>query len=257
MRLRALFRTGLAATLAVGGLATAALVAPSAQAATGNLRITKVVVNGGKDIVLGTAAKQVTVTATISEDSPLTDVWLDLEQRFGDDVRFHVAGRATCSGSGTVKTCSRAFTLDPRSDMITSRSAGPNGWVAYAQVDAKDGDFQSGYFPSVALRRQTVVTMDAGPEPVRKGAALTAYGRLTAANWDTNTWTGLSGQSVQLQYCANPCKAYTTVRTVKTNSTGHLKSSVTASADGYWRWYYPATTWAQPYLSNADFIDVR
>ncbi|MEU8616347.1 calcium-binding protein [Streptomyces sp. NPDC048623] len=257
MRLRALFRAGLATTAAVGSLATAAVVAPTAQAATGNLQITKVVVNGGQDIVLGTAVKSVTVTATISEDSGLKAVWMHLEQRSGDNLRFDVHGLATCSGTGTVKTCSRTFTFDPRSDVIYNSLAGRNGWWAYVQVEAQDGDYASGDFPSVGLRRQTALTMDAGPEPVRKGTTLTASGRLTAANWDTNTWTALSGQSVQLQYCTYPCTGYTTVRTVTTNSTGYLKASLTASADGYWRWYYPATTWAQPRISNADFVDVR
>ncbi|MEU7025133.1 calcium-binding protein [Streptomyces sp. NPDC046275] len=257
MRLRALFRTGLAAAAAVAGLAAAALVAPNAQAATGNLQITRVVVNGGQDIVLGTAAKGVTVTATISEDSALKDVWMDLEQHNGDDLRFFVHSLATCSGSGTVKTCSHTFTFDPRTDAIYNTLAGRNGWSAYVQVRSQDGDYMSDDFPSVGLRRQTALTMDAGPEPVRKGTTLTASGRLSAANWDTNTWTPLAGQYVQLQYCAYPCTGYTTVRTVTTNSSGYLKAAVTASADGYWRWYYPATSWAQPRVSNADFIDVR
>ncbi|MDV5147497.1 calcium-binding protein [Streptomyces sp. SBC-4] len=260
MRLRAFTRTGVAAALAGAGLVTAAVttaVAPAAQAANGNLRITKVVVNGGKDIVLATAAKAVTVKATVHEDSALADVRMILENSVGDRVNFAPFRKATCTGTGTVKTCSTSFTLDPRGDLIHNGLAGPRNWKAYVQVEARDGDYASGYYPAVGVRRATALTVDAGPEPVRKGKTLTITGRLTVANWNSDNWTGLSGRSVQLMYCKNPCAAYTTVKTVTSNSTGNLRTSVTAAADGYWRWKYVAPNWAAPALSAADFVDVR
>ncbi|MEU5215329.1 calcium-binding protein [Streptomyces sp. NPDC020807] len=253
MRLRARIRTGI-----VTALAAVTLVAtPTAHATVGNMRITKVVVNGGKDIVLTTTAKKVTVVATISEDSALTEVEISLENRVGDDVNFSTHGRATCTGTGTVKTCSRTLTLDPAGDLLHNGLAGPRNWKAFVQVYAKDGDFESGFFPSVGVRRATALTVDAGPEPVRKGATLTVNGRLTVANWNTNTWTGLSGQGVQLQYCKYPCTGYTTVKTVTSNATGNLRTTVTAAADGYWRWKYAAPYWTAPSFSAADYVDVR
>ncbi|WP_406060912.1 calcium-binding protein [Streptomyces sp. NBC_01077] len=254
--MRALTRTGFAVALVGAAFATTAVV-PAAQAATGNLRIAKVVVNGGKDIVLTTAAKKVTVTATLSEDSALTEVWLDLENRVGDQVSFYASRRATCTGSGTVKTCTTALTLDPRSDLIHNALAGPNNWKVWVQADSRDGDFASGSYPSVGVRRATALSGDAGPEPVRKGVTLTVTGRLTAANWNSNSWTGLSGKAVELQYCKASCSAYTTVKTVTSNSTGNLRTTVKAAADGYWRWRYVAPHWAASSLSAADYVDVR
>ncbi|GAA3919542.1 hypothetical protein GCM10022244_30790 [Streptomyces gulbargensis] len=262
LRLRALSRARHRVTAAavVGAALTASAVttavAPDARAAT-TMRITKVVVNGGKDIVLATAAKRVTVTATISEDSALEQVWLDLENRTGDRLNFHASRQATCSAAGTVKTCTTTLTLDPRSDMVHNSLAGPANWTAYAQAKARDGDFDSDYFPSVAVRRLVAVSGDAGPEPVRKGAALTVTGRLTAANWNTHSWTALAGRPVQLQFCKSPCTSYSTVRTVTSPSTGALRATVTASADGYWRWYHPAPVWATAASSPADHVDVR
>ncbi|MFC8759219.1 calcium-binding protein [Streptomyces sp. NPDC057193] len=260
MRLRALTRSGRAAALGGALLTVAALattLAPTAQAVVGNMRITKVVVNGGKDIVLTTTAKKVTVTATIAEDSALTEVWLDLENRVGDDINYAASRRATCTGTGAVKTCTTTHTLDPRDDLIHNGLAGPGNWKVYVQVDARDGDYRSGYYPSASVRRATALIGDATPEPVRRGAALTVNGRLTVANWNSNTWTGLSRQAVQLQYCKSPCTAYATVKTVTSNATGHLRTTVTAAADGYYRWKYAAPYWVAPSLSVADYVDVR
>ncbi|MFB7412974.1 calcium-binding protein [Streptomyces sp. NPDC056202] len=256
MRLRALTRTGFAVALAGAAFAATALV-PTAQAATGNLRITSVVVNGGKDVVLSTSAKKVTIKATLSEDSALKEVWLDLENSVGDKMNYHSSRRATCTGSGAVKTCTVTHTLDPRSDLIHNGIAGPRNWKVWVQVDSRDGDFRSGYYPSVGVRRATALTAYAGPEPVRKGATLTVTGRLTAANWNSNSWSGLSGKTVELQYCKASCGAYTTVKRVTSNSTGNLRTTVKATADGYWRWRYPAPNWAAPAVSAADYVDAR
>ncbi|WP_017239349.1 hypothetical protein [Streptomyces sp. SS] len=244
---------------ALGGatLAVATVAPTAAQAATGNMRITKVVVNGGKDIVLTTSAKPVTVTATISEDSAVTEVWLELENRVGSDLNFHAARRATCTAAGSVKTCTTTLTLDPRGDMIHNGLVGSRNWQAYVQAAARDGDYASGYYPSVGLRRATALTLDAGPEPVRKGATLTATGRLTVANWNSNTWTSFANQPVQLQFCKSPCTAYTTVKTVTSTSTGSLRTTLAATSDGFWRWQYPAPFWASTSTSAPDYVDVR
>ncbi|MFD4321836.1 hypothetical protein [Streptomyces sp. NPDC058548] len=52
----------------------------------------------------------------------------------------------------------------------------------------------------MGVRRATALTANAGPEPVRKGATLTVTGRLTAANWNSNAWSCLSGNA-ELQFC--------------------------------------------------------
>ncbi|WP_405856308.1 hypothetical protein OG361_22895 [Streptomyces sp. NBC_00090] len=41
------------------------------------------------------------------------------------------------------------------------------------------------------------------------------------------------------------------------NSTGNLRASVTATADGYYRWKYTAPYWVAPSISVTDYVDVR
>ncbi|MFE9849473.1 hypothetical protein ACFYPN_11755 [Streptomyces sp. NPDC005576] len=48
-----------------------------------------------------------------------------------------------------------------------------------------------------------------------------------------------------------------TVKTVKTDSVGNLRTTVTASVDGYWRYSVAGTTTTPPATAAGDFIDVR
>ncbi|MFC9621796.1 hypothetical protein ACFTXM_18005 [Streptomyces sp. NPDC056930] len=42
-----------------------------------------------------------------------------------------------------------------------------------------------------------------------------------------------------------------------TNSTGNLKTTVTASVDGYWRYTFAGTTTTPPATAAGDYVDVR
>ncbi|MFD8734645.1 hypothetical protein ACFV06_06955, partial [Streptomyces sp. NPDC059618] len=50
---------------------------------------------------------------------------------------------------------------------------------------------------------------------------------------------------------------YTTVKTVRTSSTGALKTTVTASADGYYRYSFAGTTTTPAVSAAGDFVDVK
>ncbi|MGW4158094.1 calcium-binding protein [Streptomyces sp. NPDC004788] len=233
----------------------AALPVSSAEAATGNAQITKVVVNGGKDIVVGTSPKAVTITATISEDTALKALYLDFEHVTRGNVDFQVSKPATCTGTGAVRNCSVTYTLDPRQDVVNNAVAG-GGWRVYAQLESRD-DLVSGYYPSVSVRRAAALTVDASPEPVRKGAPITVTGRLTVASWNTDRYAGWGDQALQLQFRKAGTSTYATVKTVRTSSTGDVRTTVTASADGFWRWRYAAPSNVQWVSATGDYVDVR
>ncbi|MET9730345.1 ABC transporter substrate-binding protein [Streptomyces sp. NPDC006458] len=107
------------------------------------------------------------------------------------------------------------------------------------------------------VRREAKLTANASPEPVAKNATLTVNGRLTRANWQTHKYDGYSGRSVKLQFRRAGTSTYTDVKTVTSGSGGALKTTVKATADGYWRWYHAATTTTSTARATGDYVDVR
>jgi len=44
---------------------------------------------------------------------------------------------------------------------------------------------------------------------------------------------------------------------VNTSSTGDLKTTTTASVDGYWRWSFAGTTTTPAVSATGDYVDVQ
>ncbi|NEE58470.1 calcium-binding protein, partial [Streptomyces sp. SID8455] len=109
----------------------------------------------------------------------------------------------------------------------------------------------------VRLQRFSKLTVNASPEPVRKGRTLTVTGKLTRADWETFTYRGYSKQPVRLQFRKKGATNYTTVRTVTSSSTGTLKTTVKAAADGYWRYSFAGTSTTPAVSAAGDYVDVK
>ncbi|MFE0627132.1 DUF5707 domain-containing protein [Streptomyces sp. NPDC058864] len=267
-----------------GALALASLAVPAAQAAdgpdtttslrtfaakaagevVGDTKITKVVVNGGKDIVLGTGAKKtVSVAVTATDPSGIDGgaVFLWHGSAFTgsgiDGGLFPASDYAACTVvNATTSTCKVSITIDPKADLYKNALAGT--WKVYAVVGGKDGDYvEKEAAGTTKIKRNTELTVNAAPEPVKKGKTITVTGKLTRANWETHKYAGYTGQSVQLQFRKKGTTAYKTVKTVKSSSTGALKTTVKASVDGYWRYNFVTTSVSGAVASTADFVDVK
>jgi len=264
MRIRALV---LAAS---GAVALSALAVPAAQAAPAGPDVTfsQLKVNGGKNIVVGTTA-QVTVSATYTVTKPADldpnsiqtgpvlyqgTLSLDSDKVLGGD------GPGTCTvSSATVLKCSakiqfRPKSSDPDADLPSS-AAGT--WKLGAVAVNDEGVTLQGGLGSTHLQRKATLTTDASPEPVKKGRTITVTGKLSRANWDTNKYAGYSTQPVKLQFKKKGATTWSTVKTIKTSTTGALKTTVKATVDGYFRYTFAGTTTTSPVNSAADYIDVR
>ncbi|GGY52179.1 calcium-binding protein [Streptomyces anulatus] len=228
--------------------------------------IKKVVVNGGKNIVVGTKSKQkFTIAITASTPSGIEDAFAYLWHGHVDEVDGFLGptqkfGNCKVSADPTTSTCTVSVTVDPRSeDLYTSGLAGT--WnVAAGALAATGGqeDFiWSDAHAKARVQRFSKLTVNASPEPVKKGKTLTVTGKLTRANWDTKTYKGYTNQPVKLQFKKKGAKSYTTVKTVKTSSTGTLKTTVKASADGYWRYSFAGTSTTPAVSAKGDFVDVK
>ncbi|MFF2229234.1 calcium-binding protein [Streptomyces anulatus] len=228
--------------------------------------IKKVVVNGGKNIVVGTKSKQkFTIAITASSPSGIEDAFAYLWHGHVDEVDGFLGptqefGNCKVSADPTTSTCTVSVTVDPRSeDLYTSGLAGT--WnVAAGALAATGGqeDFiWSDAHAKARVQRFSKLTVNASPEPVKKGKTLTVTGKLTRANWDTKTYKGYTNQPVKLQFKKKGAKSYTTVKTVKTSSTGTLKTTVKASADGCWRYSFAGTSTTPAVSAKGDFVDVK
>ncbi|MFE9398447.1 calcium-binding protein [Streptomyces flavidovirens] len=236
-----------------GALALSALAVPAAQAdgGHGDTTLTKVVVNGGKNVVVGTTeVRTFTVAVTAADDSGIS----------GADLALNGPGFGSLEPTDVDcldNTCTGTFSVDPRVDLAyANEKAGT--WYVDAWLDAEDGDYVwKQKAASFKLQRQSTLSVNAGPEPVVKGKPVTVTGKLARANWETFTYAGYTGQPVNLQFRKAGTTTYTTLKTVTTNSTGALKTTATAASDGYWRYAFAGTTTTPAFTTAGDYVDVR
>ncbi|MGW1374014.1 DUF5707 domain-containing protein [Streptomyces sp. NPDC002446] len=258
MRKRAIF-AGLAAAAALGGF-----VVPAAYAdeTVGDIQITGVAVNGGKDIAVGLTDRTITVSVTATDPSGIWDadvhLWrgTDPDNPVGYIKPNEDTTPADCvAASATTSTCSKTFTFEP-DWWLANADAGI--WKVGVQAWANDDSrTQRDAYATTRIQRYSKLTVNAGPEPVAGGKTLTVTGRLTRANWDTDAYAGYTAQPVRLQFRKAGTSTYTTVKTVNTSSTGDLTTTVTASADGYWRWNFAGTSTTPAVAATGDYVDVQ
>ncbi|MEV0905662.1 hypothetical protein [Streptomyces hokutonensis] len=235
-------------------------------AATLNVTFSKFKVNNGKAIVVGASAKvavPVTYTLThaagldVSSDNfasgPLiyrgTSVTSPANEIISDDP-------GTCTAaSTTVLNCKATIYIRPADDDLANAEAVT--WKAGGLAINADGSKTQGDLGTVAVRRAAQLTADATPEPVKKGKTITVTGKLSRANWETHKNAGYAGQPVKLQFRKNGSTTYTTVKTIKTSSTGTLKTTVTATVDGYFRYSFAGTSTTSAVNATGDFVDVK
>ncbi|MEU3824812.1 hypothetical protein AB0F36_05750 [Streptomyces sp. NPDC029080] len=169
---------------------------------------------------------------------------------------------ATCvETSATTATCKGRIDIDPRETGVDVklRNSQAGTWHGAALAWDVDSDRMSLQFGlgSTLVRRNAVLTANAAPEPVKKGRTLTVTGRLTRADWQDHKYHGYSGQPVKLQFRKKGSSAYTTLKTVRTNSAGSLKTTAKATADGYYRFSFAGTTTTAAVSAAGDFVDVK
>ncbi|MER5297825.1 calcium-binding protein [Streptomyces lasiicapitis] len=235
------------------------------RAAAADIQVTDVTVNGGKDVTLGTTAKKkftLAITATDPAGIKLSSGFLWL----GDDSdaptgiitpATQAEYNPTCVDvDATTRTCTVNVTADPA--RLRNLGAGVR-WNVYAAVTNKNeeqitlDDLKS----DIRLKRASRLTVNASPEPVKKGKTITVSGALTRANWDTKKYAGYTKQSVQLQFKKKGASSYSTVKTVKSDTKGNLKTTVKASVDGTFRYVFAGTSTTPAVTSAGDAIDVR
>ncbi|WP_030926528.1 hypothetical protein [Streptomyces sp. NRRL B-24720] len=184
-----------------------------------DLTFSKVTVNGGKPIVVGTT-NTVTVPTTFTV-THAADVDL-----FADDFEL---GVDLYRGSFDTPTNDLFGDVAPTCKTVSSTVATCKG-----QIDV---------WPQIDF-----------------------IGNADATTWKAMGWAyDLNGQDpsdptvqpVKLQFRKKTSTAYTTVKTIKSSSTGALKTTVTASVDGYWRYSFAGTSTTPAVTTTGDYVDVQ
>ncbi|MEU6482517.1 hypothetical protein [Streptomyces sp. NPDC046887] len=224
-----------------------------------------------KAIKVGTT-KQVTskVTYTMKHPAGLkitakNFVTLPILYRGSDDMPDNMAGGdapATCKAvTSTTASCTGRVDFYPADGWLLNSDAGT--WKVSAAAATLDGNEEPTALDhqkrlgTTLVQRNSTLTVNAAPEPVKKGKKITVTGKLARANWETNKYAGYTGQPVKLQFRKKNASSYTTVATVKTNNTGELKATRTAVEDGYWRWSFAGTSTTNAITTAGDFVDVK
>lgn len=265
-----------------GAAQQAAQAAPKARAlsaADAAPVVEKVTVNDGKDVIVnGKSAKTFTVYVRASHPSGILDAYMDywhgpdLDNVDGylppNDLNPDDAYLAKCAVDNvqdpTTSTCKLTITATPglteASNLYSNDIAGT--WNVTAAVLANDAsEYWNDFYTTSRVKRESKVTVNAAPEPVAKGKTITVTGKLTRSSWVSGSDLGYGGQSVQLQFRKYGTSTYTTLKTVKSSSTsgstGALKTTVTASADGYFRYVFAGNVTSSPATAAGDFVDVK
>ncbi|MFJ8199911.1 hypothetical protein [Streptomyces sp. NPDC096152] len=165
---------------------------------------------------------------------------------------------ATCTAtSSTTASCKGLIDVYPADGELLNSDAGT--WSAGAlalQYSTSDDSIQGG-LGTTKVQRYSKLTVNASPEPVYKGKTITVTGKLSRANWEDGLYHGYTNQYVKLQYRKAGTSTYTTLKTIKSDSYGNLKTTTTASADGYYRYSFAGTTTTPAVNATGDFVDVK
>ncbi|WP_285564864.1 hypothetical protein [Streptomyces sp. RTGN2] len=266
-------RTGAVVAVA-GALALVPITAPTAQAADTGITVSRIVVNGGRPVVVGTHDVQeppVTFRITLpsgystAHSSGYTAepfLYHDTTPKAGADAGGLHMGIYTCyETSSRIADCEGTLRIDPYYRVDSNNDATTWKVAVVARLWKTSGGLKAEEFTAtsgrVQIKRWARATVNASPEPVTRGKTLTVTGGLARADWVKHKYTGVAAGLARLQFCKKGSSVYTTVKSVRSSSTGALRTTVKASADGYWRWSFGGWDTTGGATSTADYVDVR
>lgn len=262
-----------AAVAVAGGMALVGvgLTAPAAHAADSDITFSNVVFNNGEPIAVGISAEvEAPLTYTVKSNVTLDSWWVKAYRGTYGTNEYKLSGittrwscRESSAGGYTFRDCDETIKVDPdnmpggNGNRLVNSDA--TAWKTVGTAIKKGGGYDDDLLSAtVRLQRASrIVNMNASPEPVAQGKPITVTGTVQRANWSLHRYDNYGGRLVKLQFKPAGSSTYTTVKEVTASSTGHLKTTVTASQDGTWRWRYSGNTTSGAGNSSGDYVDVQ
>lgn len=272
--MKAAGRTGAVITLA-GALALVPITAPTAQAADTGITVSRIVINGGKPVVVGThEVKEPSVTfritlptgySTANPSGYTADPFLYHDTTPAKAAKvgggLYLGSWSCYEKSSRIADCQGTLRIDPYYRLDSNNDATTWKVGVAALLIKANGEIKAEEYVAtsgrVQIKRWAKATVNASPEPVKKGKTITVTGSLTRADWVKHKYTGVASGLARLQFCKRGSTVYTTVKSVRSSSTGALKTTVKASVDGYWRWTFGGWDTTGSATSSGDYVDVR
>jgi hypothetical protein len=250
---------GAAAAVLTG---VAAVPAGAATAPEGGAAFASIKVNGGKPIVIGTT-KEVSVPTSFRVTTTRTWKWSEVYLYRGDAERLkgdrlsHAIETSDCIRVSS-NVCDVQETMYFNPSLWSMRNSEAGAWKIAAEVrfNGAGGDIDNKDL-TVYVKRNSALTVKASPKPVAKGKTLTVTGKVTRANWETRKYASYGGRKVSLQFKPAGAASYAWVKTVYSNNSGDLKTTVKASKTGSWRWVYGGNDTTGPSTSAGDYVVVK
>ncbi|MEW1691639.1 hypothetical protein ACIQOF_11255 [Streptomyces sp. NPDC091265] len=253
---------GLVVAVGVAALALATTTTAHAEG-RGDIRVTKTVVDHGTSVVVGTSKTiKYPIVMTIKDNSGIKGVGRvsTYNHTSGEGVAEQ-AGSATCvKQSATTSVCTAMMEIVPQ--WMAGYSTGDANtmagtWTVNATVNANDRDYWiSDGIASYKVKRAATLVTATPAERVRTGSQLKVTGKLARAHWEDLKYYGFTGQSVKLQFKKSGSSSYTTVKTVKSGTSGKLSATVTAASTGSWRWFFDGTSTTAQIISAGKTVRV-
>jgi len=245
---------------------THALAGPASPGnkSTGATTISAVKVNGGRPLIVGTPVAEyepprVTATFTVSDPSGIADAGLILWHgtRSAPDGLLKAEASCVRSTETTSKCTADVPIWDPRNSLGKNALAGL--WQAEVWASGADGTSFTDRptAGSLVVQRDTRLTANATPEPVKKGTTITITGSLTRADWAGWTFKAYASRTLTLQWAKAHTSTWTDVKNAKTDAKGKVKTTVKAKADGSFRWAFAGDGTSDKVTSAGDYVDVR
>ncbi|MFJ4467234.1 calcium-binding protein [Streptomyces sp. NPDC089424] len=245
---------------AVAVLGTAAALAvyavPGAQADEhhGDTRITQVVMNNGKGVAVGTGGKLFGYRVTGTDNSGLRamEAWLWR----GTDINRPTAVTGGVYSGCTRSTCSVGGDIEPRRDGLVNADAGT--WRVRIALFAQDDDYRTvDQAATVQVLRIAKITTGAFPASVKKGYPIVVSGDLIRADWEQQKYVTFGNQEARLQFRPANSGSFRTVKIIKGDADGFFRTTVRATADGYWRLRFWGSSTTAAASNAGAYVDVR
>lgn len=207
---------------------------------------------GPSPLVVGTTEVQTVTIAAHLQDTCTRIVAVQAQIRSPRENGTFDLGSGNRDPVSAMTVFGLELDLDPAT--LFNDEAGPWSAVVTAHETAP-GVSVSTPAPSFAIVRAARLEMQAGPEAVKKGKAVTVTGTLTRADWEAGKYRGYAGRQVDLQF-RTPTGPNIWVKTFTSATDGRLETRVPATQDGCYRLVYGGNQTTGTAQSDSDCIKI-